>query len=185
MTKQEQRQYIKQLLRSKDGEFFEEASKAACAKLVSLFEFRSANTVLAYMAMKRECDPRYAVEKAREIGIAVAFPLCCEGNTLKICVPFGSDSFRTGAYGIMEPDPEKSAILSPNDLDFIIVPGLGFDAECRRLGRGAGYYDRLLSESRAYKTGLAFDEQILSEVCTESHDVKLDCVVTANHIFTV
>ena len=65
-----------------------------------------------------------------------------------------------------------------HDLDLIIVPGLGFDSECRRLGRGAGYYDRLLSESRAYKVGFCFDEQLLDEVCTEEHDVRMDCVVT-------
>ena len=178
MTKKEQRAYIKGLLRGKDAEYFSSASTLASRRLVSLPQFQHANTILAYMALPRECDPSAAVKAAREMGIAVAFPLCTEGNRIKICVPFSEDAFVTGAYGITEPDEKRSAILSPNDLDLIIVPGLGFDSECRRLGRGAGYYDRLLSESRAYKVGFCFDEQLLDEVCTEEHDVRMDCVVT-------
>ena len=56
---------------------------------------------------------------------------------MKILVPYDEKAFVTGAYGITEPDINRSAVLSPNDLDLIVVPGLGFDAQCRRLGRGA------------------------------------------------
>ena len=183
MTKKEQRAYIKQLLKGKSTEEFLEASVLASQRLISLPQFENANAFLAYMALPRECDPSEVVKKAREIGIAVAFPLCVDGNRIKICVPYSEECFVTGAYGITEPDPDRSAILSPNDLDLIIVPGLGFDSECRRLGRGAGYYDRLLCESRAYKVGFCFDEQIFDEICTEEHDVTLDCVVTSERVF--
>ena len=183
MTKQQQRAYIKQLLRSKDEAYLASESKLACARLTELSQFKDANTILAYMALRRECDPADIVESAHKLGIAVAFPLCISGNRIQICVPHDKSAFRTGAYGITEPDPNRSAILSPNDPDLIIVPGLGFDAQCRRLGRGAGYYDRLLAESRAFKVGLCFDEQIFDSVCTEEHDVRLDCVITPTRTF--
>lgn len=183
MNKKEQRAYIKQLLKGKCTEDLAKASVQASRRLIMLPQFENANTILAYMALPRECDPAYVVGAARDMGIAVAFPLCIDGNRIKICVPFSEDCFVSGAYGITEPDPDRSAILSPNDPDLIIVPGLGFDSQCRRLGRGAGYYDRLLCESRAYKVGFCFDEQIFDEVATEEHDVMLDCVVTPTRIF--
>lgn len=183
ITKQEQRKLIKEVLKNTSITELNRQSELASKRLIELIQFKEANTILAYMAMKRECDPRLIVEKANELGIAVAFPLCIEGNRIKICVPFGPDCFNIGAYGIIEPDENRSAILSPNDLDLIIVPGLAFDNKCNRLGRGAGYYDRLLCESRAYKVGLAFDCQLLPEVSTEAHDQKLDCVVSSNNIY--
>lgn len=182
-TKKEQRAFIKQVLRSRESDYLSKQSELACYRFIALPEFSDANTILAYMAMPRECDPSLIVKKARELGIAVAFPLCMEENRLKICVPYDETAFITGAYGITEPDINRSAILSPNDLDVIVVPGLGFDRQCRRLGRGAGYYDRLLSESRAYKVGLCFDEQVFDEIATEEHDVRLDCVVTPTAYF--
>ena len=183
MTKQEQRAYIKSLLKTKTAEELQNSSALCAKRLINLPQFKEANTILAYKAMRRECDPDLIVHEAKGLGIAVAFPLCIEGNRIKICVPYDESAFVTGAYGITEPDPDKSAILHPNDLDLIIVPGLGFDRECRRLGRGAGYYDRLLSESRAYKAGFCFDEQIFERICTEEHDVTLDCVVTPSAVY--
>lgn len=183
MTKQEQRKHIKALLRTSDTTELAMQSQRCAERFVSMPEFKNAETILAYMAMPRECDPAFIVSCARKMKIRIAFPLCVEGNRIKLCVPQNESAFNIGAYGIIEPDENRSEILSPDDLDIIVVPGLAFDKNCNRLGRGAGYYDRLLAESRAFKAGFGFDMQLLPSVFTEAHDQKLDCVVTPSALY--
>ncbi len=73
----------------------------------------------------------------------------------------------------------------PNDtFDVIIIPMLGFDRQCRRLGRGAGWYDRLLAQQpQAMKIGLGLDVQRLDSVSTEAHDIPLDMIITEKDIY--
>lgn len=82
-----------------------------------------------------------------------------------------------GQFGI--PEPTQVCPLIPlNKLDFLLVPGVGFTLAGCRLGRGKGYYDRLLAEARGTKCGVAFDWQVTVEVPAEPHDILLDCIVT-------
>jgi len=83
-----------------------------------------------------------------------------------------------GPYGIMEPKAsccERSAAR----MDLIVVPGVAFDRRGGRLGRGAGYYDRLLGKAKkVVKIGLCFREQIVKKVPMKAHDVRMDRVIT-------
>ena len=63
-------------------------------------------------------------------------------------------------------------------LDLALVPGIGFTLDGGRLGRGKGYYDRLLAEVPVMKCGVAFECQIADEFPLESHDVQLNCILT-------
>lgn len=82
-----------------------------------------------------------------------------------------------GKFGIRE-----CAVHCPeiplNHLDLLLVPGVAFDAQGHRLGRGKGFYDRLLAHARGIKCGVAFDEQIVPAVPVGPHDVGLDCILT-------
>lgn len=101
---------------------------------------------------------------------------------------FKSD-FERGAYGIWEPRPKYRADhqreVSPQDLDLILVPGLAFDQNLNRLGRGAGYYDRFFEKVRpeTVLAALAFDVQIFDTVPTEPHDRSMNYILTPNAIF--
>ena len=81
-----------------------------------------------------------------------------------------------GAYGIAEPDRERSGRIMIDQIDLIIVPGLAFGRDLYRLGRGGGYYDRLLNGAGAFKLGLALKEQITERVPREAWDAKMDAV---------
>jgi 5-formyltetrahydrofolate cyclo-ligase len=83
----------------------------------------------------------------------------------------------SGQFGIREP-VAACAELTLNRLDLILVPGVAFDLHGRRLGRGKGFYDRLLAVVRGTTCGAAFDEQIVGEIPVEPHDVHLNCILT-------
>ncbi len=88
--------------------------------------------------------------------------------------------FAPGAFGILEPQPEiyPDVVLAP-EIDLTFVPGLAFDRAGHRLGYGKGYYDRLLAQSpKCVKIGLGFSFQIVERLPSESHDIRLDGVVT-------
>ena len=82
-----------------------------------------------------------------------------------------------GQFGALEPGP-GCPLVPLNQLDLVLVPGVAFDLAGRRLGRGKGFYDRLLAEVRGHKCGVAFDEQIVAELPEEPHDVRVDSIVT-------
>ena len=82
-----------------------------------------------------------------------------------------------GQFGIREPNPDCREVLL-NRLDLTLVPGVGFDFKGRRLGRGKGFYDRLLAQISGTTCGVGFDEQIVEAIPTEPHDVQLNCILT-------
>ena len=93
--------------------------------------------------------------------------------------------FILGPFEVKEPDTKITKEVDIKEIDLIIVPGLGFDREKNRLGRGAGFYDRFLSniEASAKRVGIAFDFQILSNLPTNlSLDQKVDVVVSESFI---
>lgn len=173
------RKEIKEKLSKLSQDEITAQSAAVCAKVQELDVFKKANTVLAYMAMPRECDPKYIDFS----GKTVAYPLCIEGGRLEIYVPKGEDSFTKGAYGITEPVPEKCRKLEPKELDLVIVPCVAYDKTCKRMGHGVGYYDRLLCETDAVTVGIALNEQIMDSVPAEEWDKKVDYVIAENGIY--
>jgi len=88
----------------------------------------------------------------------------------------GTQAMLTGEkYGIQEPDGEEYTDF--NAIDLVIVPGVAFDKAKNRMGRGKGYYDGLLPKLKAYKIALCFNFQMVDEVPTELHDIKMDEII--------
>jgi 5-formyltetrahydrofolate cyclo-ligase len=82
-----------------------------------------------------------------------------------------------GRFGIREPGP-ACPVIPLNRLDLVLVPGIAFDARGGRLGRGQGFYDRLLADVRGTKCGVAFAEQLVDVVPMGSLDIRLNCILT-------
>ncbi len=182
IEKQKLRKEAKARIASLGAAEREAFSRSACARLEALPAFERAHTLLAYMPIRGECSPAALVERARAAGKRTAFPLCLAEGGLALYIAETEADFRPGSYGILEPDPARCARIAPNEVGLAVVPGLAFDDDCMRLGRGAGYYDRLLADFAGVKVGLAYDCQIFSRVPGDQNDVSMDYVVTNNGI---
>lgn len=161
------------------------ASELACARLIGTPWFASARTVMLYAPMETELDISLVAKECRRTGRMVALPAVDWGGgtmTARRVDDWGR-VLVVGKYGVQEPRGD-TPIVEPEDLDLIVVPGLGFGRDRTRLGRGGGFYDRFLSgpSIRAAKVGMGFSWQVLASVPTTDSDVTLDGVVTERDV---
>ena len=159
------------------------ANAAICARLLAMPCFQKAENLLLYAAFGGEVDLAGLAEQAARLGKTVAYPVCGEGFTLTAAVP-EPDGWEAGAYGIRTPILTKSRLLAPGELDLVLVPCTAFDAACRRVGMGKGYYDRYLPRcTRAVKLGIAFEAQRVPHAALDEHDQRLDAFITEGGIY--
>ena len=169
--KQEIRKEIKSLVRKLSAE----QRRSEAERLLQLFadepHFQSAQRVLIYNPLPDEIDVLPILHKYKTQK-QFFMPVVADDNTLKI-LPY-TDEQKIGAYGIGE--PVGSEFIDISTIDLVIVPGVGFTADGYRLGRGKGYYDRLLSGAKTYKIGVCYTCQIEPGIVetVEPHDVKMD-----------
>lgn len=97
------------------------------------------------------------------------------GVNLEI-LPYEESRLELGSFHIEE--PTGSDTVDPSEIELIVVPAVAYDRRGNRLGRGKGFYDRLLKTSRATKIGIGYNFQLVDEVPTEPHDVAVDIVIT-------
>lgn len=176
------RRSIRQARRLLSDEERRASALAAAEHIMRLPELASAGTVLAYMPMKYELDILPAVERLRANGVRVAFPLCTEGNGLRLYIPSEENGFITGAYGIMEPDTRTAHEIERQELSAVLLPAVAFDLSFNRLGQGGGYYDRLLADISCFTAAVGFDCQLVGSVPTEPTDMRVDAVVTPSWV---
>ena len=159
------------------------SNAALCARIMALDCFKRAENILLYAAFGGEADlSALAVEAARQ-GKTLAYPVCGEGFSLTAAVP-GPDGWEVGAYGIRTPALERAALIRPEALDLVLVPCTAFDAACRRVGMGKGYYDRYLPRCRnAVALGVAFEAQRVPEAAADEQDRRLDGFVTERKVY--
>lgn len=155
-----------------------EQSLEAVNRLETLDLFKQAERIALYHALPGEVETADFIEKWAEKK-TIFLPVV-EGNDLSLHPYRGKHSLQSGAFGIMEPGREEPCRLE--DIDLMIVPGIAFDRQCNRMGRGKGYYDRLLTTLSIPKIGLCFSFQLVDEIPMESFDIPMDGVVTDKEI---
>lgn len=133
--------------------------------------------VLAFVGVGNEPETDGLLRLLDSAGHIVLLPRV-EGECIVAVVHGSGDELRSGAYGIPEPIGESA---EPGTIDLVIVPGLAFTADGRRLGQGGGFYDRFLPQVRAdcVTCGVGFVEQIVDDLLLEPHDRQLTMVLTA------
>lgn len=174
------------------------ASEALYQNLCRLDEFRKARTIGLYVDFQQETPTRLILawlfeDKSLKVE-KVAVPYCVgkEMRFYQLSRPSVNaanevafeDLTETPPFGILEPDEKRrndpKRRVEPSSIDALIVPGLAFDRQGGRLGRGAGYYDRYLPMLRpdALTIGYCYDEQIVDQTPTESNDFPVGALVT-------
>ena len=148
--------------------------------------WKNAGSVLFFAPVSNEVDVWPLLEEALNTGKTAALPrfdsadqsyVACRVQNLR-------SEIVTGEFGIREP-AAKCAEIPFSKFDLVLVPGVAFDLRGHRLGRGRGFYDRLLAEVRGAKCGVAFDEQLTSEVPAETLDIPVDFILTATRCVKV
>ncbi|MDB6054060.1 MAG: 5-formyltetrahydrofolate cyclo-ligase [Verrucomicrobiales bacterium] len=178
------RAQMKQTLAALTVEEKKYLSRKLVEKIEAWQEWRYAKNILLFMPLPSEPDIRQLMGYLADNQKSISLPRF-DPNTQQYCaakISHITSDLRYGQFKILEPSPE-CACVPINQLDMILVPGLGFDLQGRRLGRGKGFYDRLLSAATGLRCGVGFDEQILPNIPVEAHDVKLDWVLTPARLF--
>lgn len=143
-------------------------------QLESLDVFKTSSVVMAYWSMDDEVFTHEFILKhytQKEIILPVV-----KGDVLELRKFIGANNLKQGAsYGIAEPEGEEFKNIE--SIDLIIVPGVAFDVNNNRLGRGKAYYDKLLKYTSAYKVGICFDFQLLDSVPTDKFDIGMNKVI--------
>ena len=163
-----------------------EAAEAFLRRMRAWSVWREAHTLLLTWSLPDELSATGLIVAALAEGRRVALPgfdpatghyVACELN-------HHEEDLVAGRFGIREPHPNRPKV-SLTELDLVIVPGVAFDAAGNRLGRGKGFYDRLLAEATcADFCGIGFDDQIVPGVPVEPHDVQLHYLLTPSRVLT-
>jgi 5-formyltetrahydrofolate cyclo-ligase len=180
MSKRELREKIRTTLKGMREAERRAGSETARRLLEEQRAWKRARSVLFYAPMAEELDVWPLFEDTAREGKNVFLPRFAgegEGFYAACAVKDPKNELRRGQFGIREP-VESCPEIPLMRLDLVLVPGIAFDLQGRRLGRGKGYYDRLLAEVRGITCGVAFDEQIVAELPVEPHDIYVNCILT-------
>jgi 5-formyltetrahydrofolate cyclo-ligase len=179
--KQKLRERILTLLRNQTEEERKQKNNIIAHKLYNCSEFKSAKTVLFYASFDGEVDTFEMMKKAKLLGKKIALPQIDRKNKSIIpkLVEYLDQDLQLGSFGILEPLDPSCQEVELTKIDLVIVPGVAFDRDHYRLGRGGGYYDRFLADlpSAISTAGLAFDFQIVPQIPHQkTHDIPVDSV---------
>jgi 5-formyltetrahydrofolate cyclo-ligase len=159
-------------------------SAQAMANFKKLEAFQSAKTVALYRAISGEVNIDPLFSTCRELGKRTCIPVFNPASDVyEMAEVTDQTEYRIGHYGIREP---CSATFTPmNQIDLVALPGVAFDRKGNRLGRGGGYYDRLMADFTGFSAALAFDFQILPHLPCEAHDQPVQAIVTNAAVINV
>ncbi|MCK9603277.1 MAG: 5-formyltetrahydrofolate cyclo-ligase [Candidatus Omnitrophica bacterium] len=179
LTKRQNRSKIIPKLKTQKERERKLKSRLIREKLFKTLVFRRAKVIMFYIAFNGEVDTKEMIKEAQKLGKIIVVPVCRKDRVIRACFLGDQTKLARGPYGISEPAVKESIDL--RYLDLVITPGVAFDKQGNRLGRGKGYYDRFLKKLHRKTTsiGLAFDFQILPSVPTAMHDVAVDRVIFA------
>ncbi len=147
-------------------------------KIVNLSEFCAAKVIFLYISVGDEADTKRIFDYALKSGKRVCIPKCEAFGKMHAVEVFGKEDLIPDKFGIPSAREGTPTVL-PEDIDFVIAPGVAFDLNGRRLGRGGGYYDRFLGELSAFTVGICHPCQLVSSLEIEDHDIPVNLVVTS------
>ena len=154
-----------------------------CESIIASTPYQRATTVLAYASFGSEFDTSFLLQRVLTDKKNLVMPRVDKSTQqLQLHRVHHLNELIAGVWGIHEPRMDAKNV-APNELDFILVPGVAFDSAGFRIGYGKGFYDKLLSSVNPASTrfSAAFDCQIVDAVPNEIHDQRVDIIITPTH----
>lgn len=151
------------------------AAERAFARLEETADFLMADHILMYHSLPDELSTHEFLDRWKD---RKHFYLPRVNGVNLDILPYEQTHLSLGSFHIEEPTGTDTTDVS--QIELIIIPAVAYDRHCSRLGRGKGFYDRLLQESKARKIGMAYDFQLLldEDIPVEEHDIPVDMVIT-------
>lgn len=153
------------------------SDKILINRFLSLPEYLSSRCVFLYLGVGAELDTAPIIEDALRRGKRAALPKITAPGVMEAREIRSLSELVPGAFHIPEPR-ETCPVVPPGEFDLILVPGAAFAKNGARLGRGGGYYDRYLPQTRGKKVALAREIQLFDALPTENHDIPIDLLIT-------
>jgi 5-formyltetrahydrofolate cyclo-ligase len=176
MNKKDLRAFIRMQKGMFSVEQLQNMSDDIIRRLMAHPRIKNANAILMYYSLDDEVNTHAAVDQLVSLGKRVLLPAVISDTEMELRCYEGPKDLEGGFFHIMEPVGRR--FDDYDQIDVAVVPGMGFDGRMNRLGRGRGYYDRMLPKlTRAYKIGICFDFQKMPGIPTEENDVKVDEVL--------
>ena len=186
---------VRRLMASRKKEYsasqFEQKSLRITARLQELPCWKKADTVFAYMDLPGEVKMREFIRRCWEEGKTVAVPKIIASDTddritaaqMRFYRISSFDDLNEGMMHIMEPDPDRCECLDSEEDALVIMPGVAFDTDRRRIGYGGGFYDRYLAVHPGHVTvAAAYEFQVLEQVPSQEQDIRPQLLVTEDRI---
>ncbi len=187
MSIEEQKEKLRgRLLQKRESlpaSYYNQASEDIIVRLQTLPEFRSSRIINCYVSMnqRREVDTHSFLRWMLASNKRVVVPVTeFDPPGLRHVELRSFDDLETNKWGVLEPNDGKP--ITPSEFDFVIVPMVGADPNCNRLGYGKGFYDRFLAKVDCPAVGLCFEKCVVEAIPTEHFDVQLSAVVTEKRI---
>ena len=176
MDKGELRQEMRRRYKASSAEERALWSAALCQRVEAMEIVSKAHVVMAFYPLPDEADIRPLLKRLFDKGKTVVLPVVNDAETMSLRLYHPEATMKAALLGTKEPETES--YRDYEQIDVALVPGMAFDKEGHRLGRGKGYYDRFLRQltGNTKTVAIALPYQIVEHVPTEEHDIRIDYV---------
>lgn len=176
LRKDEIRQQIKKRKRQFTENQLRELSLAIIDRLLRHPRIKSAKRILMYYSLPDEVYTHEAIIQLANKGKEVFLPVVLDNFEMELHKFSRKENMSEGSFNIMEPTGHKYTDF--DKIDVAVIPAIAYDEKNNRLGRGKGYYDRFLAKiPLAYKIGVCFDFQRITNLPVDKNDVPVDEVI--------
>ncbi|MCD8036195.1 MAG: 5-formyltetrahydrofolate cyclo-ligase, partial [Clostridiales bacterium] len=155
------------------------AYRIIAEKIFDSEEYKRSDKIFIYVSMKYEVSTTDIINKALSDGKTVAIPISLPNREMFFVQINGLENLVKSHFGVYEPVCVRSDEIKPDENTLLVVPGVAFDKEGRRMGYGGGYYDTYIEKYNIENTvALAFDIQVKDSIPYEKHDKKMKIIIT-------
>lgn len=184
MQKNELREIYKKKLFQQTEEERKQNSQLIRENLYKQPEWQQANIIGLVLSKKFEVATVEIIHRAWSEGKSVAIPKCIpDGRKMKFYIFTSYEQTEVVYYGLQEPVVSQTEHVESSQIDTIVVPGLAFSGDGKRLGFGGGYYDRYLSNYEGNILSLVYDCQLEEHIPIEEHDIMIPKIITEHQVF--